>query len=78
MRFIFIPLLIAALLLTIIIVGLTIFSILSGGGNILFPGLGLVVSLPFLIMLLAAFDVAIIVLTLWAWRVSGNDLGKIE
>ena len=78
MRFIFILLLITAVLLTIIVVGLTILSILSGGGSVLFPGLGLVVALPLLIVLLAAVDAAIIIHTLWVWRISGNDLGRIK
>lgn len=78
MRFVFILLAVVAVLLTVLIVALTILSILSGGGNVLFPGLGLVVSLPFLILVLAAVDVAIIILTLWAWRINGNDLGKIK
>ena len=46
MRFIFIALTIVAALLTIFIISLTVLSIAVGGGNILFPGLGLVVSLP--------------------------------
>ncbi len=70
MRFIFILLAIVAALLTILIVGLTIFSILSGGGSVLFPGLGLVVSLPFLILLLVFADTIIIILALLVRRLS--------
>ena len=70
MRVIFITLTIIAALLTILIVGLTILSIAVGGGNILFPGLGLVVSLPGLIILLAIVDAAIILLALLFRRLS--------
>ena len=70
MRFIFILLAIVAALMTILIVGLTILSILSGGGSVLFPGLGLVVSLPFLILLLVFADIIIIILALLVRRLS--------
>jgi hypothetical protein len=70
MRSIFILLSIFAALLTILIVGLTIVSIAVGGGSVLFPGLGLVVSLPFLIVLLAVFDAAIIFLAMLFGRIS--------
>lgn len=51
-----------AAILTILIIGLTILSIISGGGNVIFPGLGLIVSLPFLIFLLLIVDALIIFL----------------
>ena len=70
MRFIFILLAIVAALLTILIVGLTILSILSGGGSVLFSGLGLVVSLPFLILLLVFADTIVIILALLVRRLS--------
>lgn len=76
MRFIFVLLAIAAALLTVLIVGLTIVSILSGGGSVLFPGLGLVVSLPFLILLLALFDALLIILALLIKRMSEKYSGE--
>ncbi len=74
MRFIFILPAIVATLLTILIVGLTILSILRI--SILIPGLGLVVITPFLILLLAIVDAVIIILALLARRLSGKDFGE--
>jgi hypothetical protein len=70
MRIIFIFLTIIAAFLTILVIGLTIVSIAVGGGSVLFPGLGLVVSLPFIIVLLAIVDALIIFLALLFRRMS--------
>jgi hypothetical protein len=70
MRIISILLGVIAVLLTFTVVGLTIFSIAIGGGNVLFPGLGLVVSLPFLIVLLTIIDVLIISFALILRKIS--------
>ncbi len=57
MRIIFISLTAIAALLTILIIGLTIILIANGGGvSIVLPGLGLIVSLSFILVLLAAID----------------------
>ncbi len=57
MRIIFILLTIIAALLTILVIGLTIILIANGGGiSIVLPGLGLIVSLSFILVLLAAID----------------------
>ena len=70
MRIIFILLTIVAAFLMILVVGLTVISIAIGGGSILFPGLGVVVSLPLVIVLLAAVDTLIIFLALLFKRMS--------
>jgi hypothetical protein len=70
MRIIFILLTIVAAFLMILVVGLTVISIAIGGGSILFPGLGVVVSLPLVIVLLAAVDALIIFLALLFKRMS--------
>jgi hypothetical protein len=74
MRFLFILLLIVAAFLSVLIIGLTIVSILSGGGSILFPGLGLIVSLPIFIGLLLIFDAAIICLAFLIRKMSKKRL----
>ena len=74
MRFVFTFLVIIAALLSILIIGLTIFSIMSGGGvNFLFPGLGLVISLWFIVLLLAVIDFVIILLAFLARSMSRKD-----
>ena len=71
MRIIFILLTIMAALLTILIIGLTIFLVANGGGvSIVLPGLGLIVSLSFILVLLAAIDALIIFLALLFRRMS--------
>ncbi len=71
MRIIFISLTAIAALLTILIIGLTIILIANGGGvSIVLPGLGLIVSLSFIIVLLAAIDALIIFLALLFRRMS--------
>lgn len=74
MRFLFFTISSVAAVLSFIIVALTVLSILSGGGNLLFPGLGLVVSLPFIIALLVIFDAALIALALLVRRLSFRKL----
>ncbi|MGC2235417.1 MAG: hypothetical protein WA584_04620 [Pyrinomonadaceae bacterium] len=64
MRFLFILFTIIAACLALLTLGLIVLSIISGGGNILFPGLGLVISIPFIIILLAIVDALIILLAL--------------
>jgi hypothetical protein len=60
-----------AALLTILIIGLTIFLVANGGGvSIVLPGLGLIVSLSFILVLLAAIDALIIFLALLFRRMS--------
>lgn len=71
MRFLFILFTIIAACLTLLTLGLIVLSITSGGGNVLFPGLGLVISLPFIIALLAIADALIIFLAL-LFRSSGK------
>lgn len=71
MRIIFILLTIIAALLTILVIGLTIILIANGGGiSIVLPGLGLIVSLSFILVLLAAIDALIIFLALLFRRMS--------
>ncbi|CAN5694695.1 hypothetical protein BH24ACI1_BH24ACI1_11490 [soil metagenome] len=71
MRIIFILLTIMAALLTILIIGLTIILVANGGGvSIVLPGLGLIVSLSFILVLLAAIDALIIFLALLFRRMS--------
>ncbi len=70
MRIIFIILTIIAAFLTILVVGLTIILIANGGGvSIVLPGLGLIVSLPLIIVLLAALDALVIFLALLFRRI---------
>ncbi|MET0753460.1 MAG: hypothetical protein ABWZ66_08810 [Pyrinomonadaceae bacterium] len=64
MRFLFILFTIIAICLTLLTFGLIVLAIISGGGNVFFPGLGLVVSLPFIVVLLAIADALIILLAL--------------
>jgi hypothetical protein len=60
-----------AALLTILIIGLTIILVANGGGvSIVLPGLGLIVSLSFILVLLAAIDALIIFLALLFRRMS--------
>jgi len=71
MRIIYILLTIKAAFLTILVIGLTIILIANGGGvNLLIPGLGLVISLSFVIVVLAVIDVVIILLALLSRRIS--------
>jgi hypothetical protein len=70
MRVIFILLTIAATLLSILIAGLIILSISVGGGNVLLPGFGLVIALPFFIFVLMIIDAAIIALAFLIRRLS--------
>jgi hypothetical protein len=74
MRVIFILLSIAAALLSILILGLIVLSISVGGGNVLFPGLGLVVAMPLIIFLLLMLDAAIIALAFLIRRLSLKKL----
>jgi hypothetical protein len=71
MRFLFILFSIIAACLTLLTLGLIVLSIISGGGNVLFPGLGLVISLPFIIVLLAIAD-ALIILLAFLFRSAGR------
>ncbi len=76
MRIIFILLTIIAAFLTILVVGLTIVLIANGGGvSIVLPGLGLIISLSFVIVLLTLMDAVIIFLALLFKRM--NEQHKI-
>ena len=74
MRVIFILLTVIATLLSILIIALIVLSIESGGGNVLLPGLGLVISLPFIIFLFLIADAAIIGLAFLIRRLSLKKL----
>ena len=50
-------------LLILLVIGIVV-SIRAGGGNVLFPGLGLVVSLPFLLVLLFIAEIVLATITL--------------
>ena len=65
MRFIYIFLAVTAVILTMLIVGLIFLSVQAGGGNLLLPGLGLVIWMPLVIILFAVVDAAIIFLALF-------------
>ncbi|MDQ3322763.1 MAG: hypothetical protein M3525_10115 [Acidobacteriota bacterium] len=73
MRFIFVLLSIIAAILTLLIIGLTILSLSAGGGSILLPGFGLIISLPLVILLLVFVDVVIILLALLFNRLDKKD-----
>jgi hypothetical protein len=75
MRLLFILLTIAVVVLTIITVVFAILAILSAGGNVLFPGLGLIVALPLLVFLLAVVDTVLIFLAFLMWRAGGKKSG---
>ena len=75
MRLLFVLLTFAVVALTIITVVFAILAILSGGGNVLFPGLGLVVALPLLVFMLAVVDAVLIVLAFLIWRAGGKKSG---
>lgn len=75
MRALYIFLTMFAALLTFSVVSLTIVSIAHGGKvSIALPGLNLVVSMNFVILLLAVFDAAIIVGALCVKRLSEKNL----
>lgn len=74
MRVIFILLTIAATLLSVLILALIILSIISGGGNVLLPGLGLVIAIPFIIFVLLMIDALIIALAFLIRRLSLKKL----
>jgi len=74
MRVIFILLTVAATLLSILIFGLIVLSISVGGGNVLLPGLGLVIAIPFIIFVLLTLDAAIITLAFLIRRLSLKKL----
>lgn len=54
-------------LLILLIIGAVI-SIMAGGGNVLLPGLGLVVSLPFLLIVLFVIEIALVTITIMLFR----------
>ena len=73
MRYVFIFLVVIAAILSVLTIGLAIFVILSGSGNVLFPGLGLVISLWSIVFLLALIDFVIILLAILARSMSRKD-----
>ncbi|HXG84418.1 MAG TPA: hypothetical protein VNI84_10355 [Pyrinomonadaceae bacterium] len=77
MRFIFILLSFIAVLLTLLIIALTVLSLSVGGGSVLLPGLGIIISLPLVILLLVFVDAGIILLALLFRRLDKkNNLYK--
>lgn len=47
-----------AALLILLVIGV-IASIMAGGGNVLLPGVGLIISLPFLLVVLLVIEIAL-------------------
>lgn len=77
MRFIFILLSFTAALLTLLIIALTVLSLSTGGGSVLLPGLGIIISLPLVILLLIFVDAVIVLLALLFGRLDKkNNLYK--
>ena len=58
-------------ILVLLIIGI-IASISAGGGNVLFPGLGLVVSLPLLLGVVFIFEIALVGITIIIYRYIKN------
>lgn len=74
MRFLYFLTAIFAVLLTILVVGLTFVSVIKGGFSVALPGLGLIISGWLVILFLAAIDAAFIFLALlfrrWSEKLS--------
>lgn len=62
--------------LALLILGV-IASIKAGGGSILFPGLGLVVSLPFILATVFVTELGLVALTLLLYQYIKNNSGKL-
>ena len=58
---------IKTIIVSLLLVGAIILWI-SGGDSILLPGLGLVISIPFIIILLAAAEILLISIVIFLWR----------
>lgn len=57
----------AFVFLMILIVGI-ISSITAGGGNVLFPGLGLIVALPLILAVLLGVEIILVIITVILYK----------